>query len=154
MRSFVEKAFYVGFQIAGRQMLKHIGFVKNVDTSLNRKTKIWFFLMKIGALYGCHQKLERSFSVGEYQFPVCARCTGIILSKPFAWLMYRKIHRPALYGLCLIAPMTIDGLSQYLGLQVSNNNRRFVTGFIGGFGISILKILILSFFVQLFNHKK
>ena len=42
------------------------------------KLKIWIKLMKMGAKLGCHQMPERSFFYKGYQFPVCARCTGLM----------------------------------------------------------------------------
>jgi uncharacterized membrane protein len=36
----------------------------------------------------CHQRPERSFFVDGYQFPVCARCTGLYLSGALALLSW------------------------------------------------------------------
>lgn len=41
--------------------------------------EIWLKLMKIGARLGCHQRPDRSFFYKGYQFPVCARCTGLFV---------------------------------------------------------------------------
>ena len=41
----------------------------------------------------CHQLPERSFYWGEWQFPVCSRCTGLYLSAAVglaAWAAVRK----------------------------------------------------------------
>ena len=40
----------------------------------------WIKYMKYGKILGCHQKPERSFFYKGYQFPVCARCTGVVIS--------------------------------------------------------------------------
>jgi len=39
----------------------------------------WLKWMDFGKRIGCHQKPERSFFIKGYQFPVCARCTGVII---------------------------------------------------------------------------
>ena len=39
--------------------------------------------------------------------------------------------------------MGIDGGAQYIGFKESTNMRRFVTGCMGGFGITSLKILVV-----------
>ena len=44
------------------------------------KDKIWIKSMEWCSKYwGCHQMPERSFFFKGYQFPVCARCTGMIV---------------------------------------------------------------------------
>ena len=45
---------------------------------MNKKDEKWVSLMEYGHKIGCHQMPERSFFYKEYQFPVCARCTGVI----------------------------------------------------------------------------
>ena len=44
--------------------------------------KLWIKLMEIGAMTGCHQMPERSFFFKGYQFPVCERCTGLLIGYP------------------------------------------------------------------------
>jgi uncharacterized membrane protein len=39
-----------------------------------------------GGSFICHQRPERSFYVGEFQLPVCARCLGIYAGAAFAAL--------------------------------------------------------------------
>ena len=45
---------------------------------------------------------------------------------------------PLEVGLLLLVPMIIDGLVQLLTSYESNNRRRFITGFLFGFGIMML----------------
>ncbi len=99
--------------------------------------------MELGAHYGCHQRADRSFSICGYQFPVCARCTGIILSSIIAPIVYLFWVLPVKVYILLIAIMGIDGGAQYIGFKESTNMRRFVTGCMGGFGITSLKILVV-----------
>ena len=47
----------------------------------NTQRKIWAWFMRLGNRCGCHQREDRSFKIGEFQFPVCSRCTGILLGQ-------------------------------------------------------------------------
>lgn len=67
-------------------------------------------------------------------------------------LYYQSIIAPIVYlfwvlpvkvYILLIAIMGIDGGAQYIGFKESTNMRRFVTGCMGGFGITSLKILVV-----------
>ncbi len=44
---------------------------------MTKQDRIWVKLMEAGARLGCHQMPERSFFYKGYQFPLCARCTGV-----------------------------------------------------------------------------
>ena len=52
--------------------------------------KKWIRLMEIGEALGCHQMPERSFFINGFQFPVCARCTGVIISAIIATIVFFK----------------------------------------------------------------
>lgn len=105
------------------------------------KDALWLRLMALGAKLGCHQRPERSFVYKGYQFPVCARCTGILISIPFAYVAFFT-HKNIPLWLCLFGGvfMSIDGLVQYIGVKVSTNRRRFITGLCGGFGITFMRL--------------
>lgn len=106
-----------------------------------RIRKIWIYLMKYGKKLGCHQKAERSFFIGQYQFPVCARCTGVIISSAVACFTYTKFHSFMLsLGLC--ACMLCDWLIQRLGIKESTNKRRLITGLMGGYGFMTIQLLL------------
>lgn len=50
-------------------------------------------------------------------------------------------------SLILLIPTGVDGFTQLMGLRKSNNNLRFITGFIGGIGLIIfMKIAVRIFF--------
>lgn len=105
-----------------------------VAQNLDKKTKIWLILMKLGALT-CHQMYERSFNYKGYQFPVCARCTGIFVGNIIGILLYIiNIKISIITGLGLILIMAIDGLLQLFKIKASTNKRRFITGLIAGIG--------------------
>lgn len=105
--------------------------------------KMWIKMMDFGAKYGCHQNPHRSFFFKEYQFPVCARCTGILFVKPLAWIINCKNQVPFEVALLMLMPMAVDGSVQYLFRIESSNTRRFLSGMLGGFGISTIRFLIL-----------
>lgn len=100
----------------------------------------------------CHRIPERSFHYKNHQFPVCARCTGFYTGL-IVFLIYNNFY-PVNYTLnlfimsvILLIPAGIDGFTQLMGLRKSNNNLRFITGFIGGIGLIIfMKIAVRIFF--------
>lgn len=105
----------------------------------------WVTCMELGSKYGCHQRPDRSFFIGKYQFPVCARCTGIIMFSPIAFVIYMFKRLPIKVYLIMIAIMGIDGGLQYFKIRESDNLRRFLTGCIGGFGMTSVKMaMVLS----------
>ena len=107
--------------------------------------KQWIRLMELGEMLGCHQMPERSFFIKGFQFPVCARCTGVILSAIIATIIFFKKRLPI--GLCLSmsSVMLLDWGMQYLKIKESTNSRRLITGMIGGFGYSTLHLYFYSF---------
>lgn len=110
--------------------------------------KQWVTMMKIGETLGCHQMPERSFFLKGYQFPVCARCTGVIISAIIATVVFVKKKLPI--GLCiaLSSIMLFDWGLQYLQIKESTNTRRFITGLIGGFGYSTLHMYFYYYVFQ------
>ena len=116
-----------------------------VAQDLNKKTKIWLILMKLGALT-CHQMYERSFTYKGYQFPVCARCTGIFVGNiigVFLYIMNFKISIRT--GIVLILIMTVDGLLQLFKIKDSTNIRRLITGNFAGIGYICMLVNIFSY---------
>lgn len=114
---------------------------------MNNKIKIWLKLMTIFYKYwGCHQIPERSFSFRNYQFPVCARCTGIIIGEIIATLAFiLHLHLNILSCICIMLPLIVDGTIQYYTNYISNNIKRLVTGLLFGFGfLQILYALITN----------
>lgn len=102
--------------------------------------KIYNTLMRIGHLTGCHQLPERSFYIKGYQFPLCARCTGIVIGEWAAiplWFIFPVGFIPA----CIMGvPLVIDGGLQYLYISPSTNLRRVITGFLAGWGLMTIYI--------------
>ncbi|MEG0221428.1 MAG: DUF2085 domain-containing protein [Clostridia bacterium] len=117
--------------------------------TLDKKDKIWLKLMKFGARLGCHQRQDRSFSWKGYQFPVCARCTGVILGYVFTPLIYLAPKRIRIYiALALCAVMFIDWLVQHLKIHSSNNVRRLITGTMAGAGLLYIYIEFFKYILR------
>ena len=93
--------------------------------------------------WGCHQLPSRSLFIGRYQFPLCARCTGIWIGSILSLyvLLYDITIKDMLtvLQLCiLIIPMIIDGFVQLLTNYESNNIKRLLTGILFGIGVWFL----------------
>lgn len=104
--------------------------------------------------YLCHRRPERSFFIRGHQFPVCSRCTGLIVGAAFfaiySFIMPFTYDWNILYvSILLQIPYIVDGFTQYLHLRQSNNMLRFVTGFLGGVGIVLLARFMRIFFEYL-----
>lgn len=109
-----------------------------------RKTWADLIWMKSGARFGCHQRADRSFNIGHYQFPVCARCTGILISTIFTYIFYFKKRVKVEKCIWMMIPLVVDGTLQYLEICESNNRRRFVTGLFWGFGSTCIRLNLVK----------
>lgn len=137
-------------------MLMHTGFAKNVETVLKHKanTSNWIKMMEIGKRCGCHQRPDRSFFVNGYQFPLCARCTGVLVGRLVGLVFPIKAKTEITISL-MIFPAVIDGVTQLLGFQESNNKRRLFTGVLLGMGeISLLKRILEIVKKEVNHHDK
>ena len=97
--------------------------------------KFYQKLMKLGSLAGCHQLPERSFFIRGYQFPFCARCTGICCGYILggAFFSIYPLHWPVAAIFCYI--MFLDWLLQYTHILESTNLWRLITGLFCGYGL-------------------
>ncbi len=91
----------------------------------------------------CHRKPERSFHFKGKQFPVCARCTGIILG----WII--GIILAILFGgirwyfiIPMLLPAIFDGTLQLLTSYTSNNIKRLISGTLLGIGWIYVLVII------------
>lgn len=100
----------------------------------------------------CHQKEERCFKIYNYIFPICARCTGIIISFILVLvLLSLKKYVNIIISIFFLLVMCLDWGLQYFKIKESTNTRRFLTGLIGGFGMSYLYYYIITFFIHHIN---
>lgn len=93
------------------------------------------------SFFPCHRMKERSFTFSGKQFPVCARCTGILLGFfLIPALLLIPLGVPFWLGILLNIPMFIDGYTQLKKWRQSNNALRFITGVAAGFGLSVFVV--------------
>ena len=105
----------------------------------SKKDRFWIRLMELGARTGCHQMPSRSFFYKGYQFPICARCTGLLLGELISLiLIVIGLRIPYSLILAFIAVMGIDWGIQYVELLNSTNVRRLITGLMCGIGVTYL----------------
>ncbi len=108
------------------------------ETAAKKRDDHWIFWMEFCGKYArCHQMPERSFFLGSYQFPLCARCTGIQIGRVLAVLLFPFVLIPMKIALTvlplLLLPLAIDGLVQKYTKYESNNCKRVITGILWGF---------------------
>lgn len=102
---------------------------------IKRADRMWMASMRIGRkCSGCHQMPERSFFVGGYQLPLCARCTGIVIGH-VAGIVVSLFHSIPFWSLIGTLPLMVDGMVQKLTSYESTNIRRLMTGILYGFGM-------------------
>ncbi|WP_160692888.1 DUF2085 domain-containing protein [Clostridium sp. C2-6-12] len=100
-------------------------------------------------MFYCHRMPERSFFFRGRQFPICARCTGILIGYIIGILyiiFYNKLGYT--FELILMVPLLIDGIGQYKGYFVSTNIRRLITGILGGISFICLSRMVIVFWLQ------
>ena len=100
----------------------------------------------------CHQIPERTFKIKGRYLPVCSRCTGLYLGilSFCLYAYYNYINYSILLmfiAILAIVPTFLDGFTQLIGLRMSTNTIRFVTGIFGGIGIIMLLASIKVIFL-------
>lgn len=115
----------------------------------------------------CHRISERSFHIGSYQLPLCARCSGMYLGAMLGLAFQAVYHRrrSGMPGWLVIVPLAlfvvafaIDGGNSYLylikmtypgalasipNLYIPNNTLRLLTG--SGMGLGIAAAIFPAF---------
>lgn len=98
----------------------------------------------LGNMSGCHQIPERCFILRGYIFPICSRCTGVALGHLSAIILFLMSYRiNIILSTIILLIMGLDWSLQYLNIKQSNNKRRFLTGFLGGFGLYNIYCFVL-----------
>jgi uncharacterized membrane protein len=105
------------------------------------------FLWNVGYSL-CHQLPERSFFIGGWQMPVCARDTGIylgflaVLGIFYLGKRYRKGMVPdrlvMVFAAVGVGMYAFDALSSYLGFRSTSNDLRLLVGLAFGSGVGML----------------
>ena len=114
--------------------------------------KVWLKLMEWGHALGCHQMESRSFSFHGYQFPLCARCTGVFIGELAAIVLIIAGVRLQLIAIAAgIGIMGLDWLIQYLEIRMSNNIRRLITGTLCGTGVTYIYFYVFRFIWKCFT---
>lgn len=101
------------------------------------KLKAWLYRW-LPIIFGCHCRDDRSFHYHGKKFPICARCTGELAGILFSLIGSFFFLPPVVLTLGLMIPMVLDGLIQLKTAYESTNFRRFVTGFLFGYGLLAL----------------
>lgn len=111
----------------------------------DRQFNIYRKLFEAGCSIGCHQREDRSFFVGNWQFPVCARCTGVLFGQILMLgLLAVGVRISLILDLAFLAIMFIDWLVQYIGILQSTNIRRLITGLLAGSALTSVYFKILQ----------
>ncbi len=91
----------------------------------------------------CHRRPDRSFHCRGKQFPICARCTGILTGYFIGYaLAFFTGVISVFYALLMCVPLILDGFIQFLTSYESTNVRRFFTGIMTGTGIIYILLFI------------
>jgi len=107
------------------------------------------FFNAIGRLV-CHQIPERSLYVGGSFLPVCSRDTGVYLGLYIGYLLLLMRRRdargpPNLWVTLLMSlPMIVDATTQFIGLRMSTNAFRLLTGLFFGTALAPFLVYLLA----------
>ena len=97
----------------------------------------------------CHQIPERCFCYKGYLFPICARCTGIIITFTISLILLSiQVFISLPLSVFMLSIMCVDWSLQFFKIKESTNKRRFATGLIGGLGLSYTSYYVINFFVN------
>jgi uncharacterized membrane protein len=103
----------------------------------------------------CHQLVERSFTLWEYPWAVCHRCSGIYLGlfagalfhcRVFEKLAHHSARRPVIVAMTL--PLMLDAMLAFTGIWTNRPFSRFATGFLFGAVLSLLLVPGVSEFLR------
>lgn len=89
----------------------------------------------------CHQLPARGPVIGGLQFPLCFRCTGLLIGTVvFLALVVTDRWRHGRLGLLFIAPLLIDVALQQYWWWPGNNELRLLTGV--AFGVALPQLFL------------
>ncbi len=87
----------------------------------------------------CHQMPERSFFIGEAQFPLCIRCTTLLLGglSSIVFLLARLPLPSIRLCILMVLPLVVDLGLTTLGISEGSNAQRAATALLFGFFLTI-----------------
>jgi uncharacterized membrane protein len=99
--------------------------------------------------FACHQLPSRSYFIMGQQVAYCHRDAAIYSALFLAIILFGFVRRrlkplPLVGYAALIAPMAVDGVTQLVGLRVSNWQLRTITGALFGLGSAWLALPYLE----------
>lgn len=110
-------------------------------------------LMLLGSSV-CHQIAERSYTFGDYQMPLCARCMGIhvgfLVSTVLIWMGALRHasglpKKRDLVVLCAIMSVAVaDAVISYSGVSTSDNLRRTLSGLCLGVTLPFILLPLIN----------
>jgi uncharacterized membrane protein len=100
-------------------------------------SQIQSVVYRISHYIGCHQRSDRSYFFNGRQFPICARCLGLLIGLPLPLVCRINV---AAATVCLL-PLLLDGGTQALRFRESVNWLRLVTGAVFSLGLGSLILI-------------
>ena len=89
----------------------------------------------------CNKRPETAPHLGAFCFPICWRCTALIIGVVCGFMIKRFIedNRTFVMSLSIIAilPCLVDGLRQRFSDYDSTNIRRIIYGYVAGIGMRL-----------------
>lgn len=107
--------------------------------------ELYEWVHQIAGLF-CHQIPDRSLFIGGAQFPLCIRCTSLLVGAASA-VIYLSAHRPLpSIRLCIamVLPMTTELVLQMAGMVSGSNLLRAITAILFGFFLLIGTLVALA----------
>ena len=99
----------------------------------------------------CNGKPETAPHIGSFCFPLCWRCTALIISAVFATIIIYIFElfptanlRIIVVSIALVLPCLCDGMFSYFSDYKSNNYKRVITGLFAGPGLRILAYILIK----------
>ncbi len=113
-------------------------------------------LAVLGTLPICNLNSERAFFIGSFCFPLCVRCSAIIVSILLTVTLIQifkvKLNAKLLVVyIILIVPCLLDGIMQYFFNIESNNIKRLITGVLCGVGIGNIVMFVVQELFKILN---
>ena len=106
--------------------------------------------MRLGNRCGCHQREDRSFEIKGWQFPICSRCTGILLGQIISIIfIFVKISIPIYLDFIFLFIMFFDWYIQFKEIKESTNFRRLITGILAGIAQINIAYQVLIWLIKL-----